>query len=148
MSTKEILFLETSYSCAYCGIRQIENLTIHHIDGNPQNNKYDNQIVLCHNCHHRCENKKGISLKNIKEKKKILIYKTLTQYGVNALKMAYRNDFGIIALPFLLYHLVDMGYMTKQEEQMGYGDGNKYTEVTVRFEITSEGKALYEKWFK
>ena len=60
--------------------------------------------------------------------------------------MAYRNNFGIIALPFLLYHLVDMGYMTKQEEQMKYSDGNKYTEATARFEITLEGKALYEKW--
>ena len=85
MRTNEILFLETDYSCALCGERQKENLTKHHIDGDKANNSYDNQIVICWNCHQRHNQKKGISINDIKERKKILIQKTLTQYGVNVL---------------------------------------------------------------
>ena len=47
-------------------------------------------------------------------------------------------------MPFLLYHLVDLGYMSKEEEQMGYRDQN---DATVRFAITEKGKAIIDKWF-
>jgi len=68
----------------------------------------------------------------------------MTTYGLNALKIARRNGFGVIAMPFLLYHLVDLGYMTKEENQMGYGDQK---DATARFAITEKGKAVLDKWF-
>ena len=58
------------------------------------------------------------------------------------MKIAARNNFGVIAMPFLLYHLVDMGYMTKEEDQMGYGDQN---DATARFAITETGRVLLSK---
>ena len=145
MRIKNYLFLETDDACGLCGERGIENLTIHHIDGNEQNNEYDNQIILCHNCHHRFHQKKGVTKIQIENRKRNLIQKTLTQYGVNALKIADRNNFGVIAMPFLLYHLVDMGFMSKEEDQMGYG---AQKDATSRFAITDKGKSLYRKWLK
>ena len=47
-------------------------------------------------------------------------------------------------MPFLLYHVVDLGYMTKEEEQMGYGEQD---DATARFAITDSGRALVRKWF-
>ncbi len=68
----------------------------------------------------------------------------MTTYGLNALKIAKRNNFGVIAMPFLLYHLVDMGYMTKEETQMEYG---QQQDATARFAITEKGRAVLDKWF-
>jgi 5-methylcytosine-specific restriction endonuclease McrA len=70
MTIEEILFLETDDSCAYCGLHQKENLSIHHVDGDKTNNEYENLIVLCHCCHHRVTNNKGISKEDIKKRKK------------------------------------------------------------------------------
>ncbi len=143
MTTEERLFLETDDSCAFCREPEKENLTIHHIDGNKDNSAYDNQIVLCHNCHQRYHQKKTITLEDIKEKKKLLIIRTLTQYGVNALKIAYRKKGRIVAAPFLLYHLVDMGFFKEKEYQMSDDD----IDILVNFEMTEEGRKLYKRWF-
>ena len=56
-----------------------------------------------------------INVTQVTERKRHLIMKTLTQYGVNALKMASRNEFGMVGMAFLLYHLVDLGYMQQEE---------------------------------
>lgn len=119
-------------------------MTIHHIDGDDSNDLYDNLIVLCHNCHHQYHSKKGLTKQEIVDRKRRLIAKSLTAYGLNAMKIAERNQFGVVAMPFLLYHLLDLGYMIKEEAQMGYG---KQREATVRFAITKEGKALLRNWF-
>jgi 5-methylcytosine-specific restriction endonuclease McrA len=98
---KSFLYTETDDTCAICGTRGDEILSIHHIDGNRKNDCYENTIVLCHNCHHKHHQGKGLTRDQIEERKKHLIQKTLTQYGVNALKIAKRNGFGVIAMPFL-----------------------------------------------
>ena len=145
MNLKDRLLGETDDTCAICGIRGNEILTIHHIDGNSTNDVYENAIILCHNCHHKFHTNKGLSLDQIEDRKRHLIQKTLTQYGLNALKIADRNNFGVIAMPFLLYHLVDLGYMTKEETQTSYGNQQ---DATARFAITEQGKALLKKYFK
>ncbi|OHD10703.1 MAG: hypothetical protein A2Z96_05865 [Spirochaetes bacterium GWB1_48_6] len=144
MKLEDLLHFETDDSCAICGNRGINILTIHHIDGDHNNNVYDNTILLCHNCHHKYHQNRGLSLDDIKKRKENLIRKTLTQYGINAMKIACRNDFGVVAMPFLLFHLLDYGYMSKEENQMGYGEQN---DATARFAITCSGKELIEKWF-
>lgn len=143
MTIEERLFLETDDSCAFCREPEKENLTIHHIDGNKDNSTYDNQIVLCHNCHQRHHQKDTITLEDINEKKKLLIIKTLTQYGVNALKIACRKEGRIVAAPFLLYHLVDMGFFKEKEDLMSYDD----IDFLVNFEMTEQGRKLYQRWF-
>lgn len=145
---EEVLFREVESACARCGQRERENLTIHHIDHDSSNNEYNNQIILCHNCHHRYHQGKAVSKDDILKLKRDLIIKTLTQYGVNALKISYRNEFGVIAMPFLLYHLVDLGYMSKEEIESDYTDGDKSVERTARFSLTEKGKQLYEKWLR
>jgi hypothetical protein len=141
---KDRLYSETDDACAFCGLRGLNILTVHHIDGNSSNNTYDNLIVLCHNCHQMHHQEKGLTEDTIRQRKFHLIVKTLTQYGVSAMKIASRNNFGVIAMPFLLYHLVDLGYLTKEENQMGYGD---QVDATARFAITATGQALLERWF-
>jgi hypothetical protein len=144
MKTSDLIYLETDDSCAICGIKGIDVLSEHHIDSDRSNNEYDNLIVICHNCHHKITNGKGLSKTKIEERKRHLIHKTMTTHGLNALKIAHRNKFGVIAMPFLLYHLVDLGYMTKEENQMGYGEQK---DATARFSITEKGEKILEKWF-
>jgi hypothetical protein len=144
MTTSDLIYFETDDSCAICGAKGIDILSEHHIDSDRSNNDYDNLIVLCHSCHHKVTNDKGLSKLKIEDRKRHLIHKTMTPYGLNALKIAKRNNFGIIAMPFLLYHLVDMGYMTKEETQMGYG---QQQDATARFAITDKGRAVLDKWF-
>jgi 5-methylcytosine-specific restriction endonuclease McrA len=112
MNTSDLIYAETDDSCAICGAKGIDILSEHHIRSDRSNNEYDNLIVLCHNCHHKITSK-GLSRQQIEDRKRHLIQKTITTYGLNAMKTAKRNDFGVIAMPFLLYHLVDIGYMTK-----------------------------------
>ena len=137
------MYTETDDACALCGVRGGDNLTIHHVDHTPANDVYDNTIVLCHNCHSRYHNQKGITREQIESRKRHLIAQTLTDYGLNALKIAARNNFGVVAMPFLLYHLVDLGYMTKEENQMGYGP---QADATARFAVTESGRNLLAKW--
>jgi HNH endonuclease len=142
MNLAERLYLETDDSCALCGLRTPGALTIHHIDGDSQHDVYENTILLCHNCHKRYHDGKGISDEHVIDRKRHLIHKTVTTFGVNAMKIAARNNFGVVAMPFLLYHLVDLGYMTKEEDQMGYGAQN---DATSRFAITALGRNVLVK---
>jgi hypothetical protein len=132
------------FSCALCTVQDPQALTIHHIDHNNSNNTYENTIVLCHNCHQRHHQNKGIAREQIAQRKKHLIHKTVTVYGVNAMKIAARNGFRV-ALPFFLYHLVTLGYMTKEESQMGYGDQE---DATARFAITDKGREVLSRWLE
>ncbi len=56
-SFRNWMLAQADYKCTLCGWNQknpfIDKviLTIDHIDGNWQNNKRDNLIVLCYNCH-------------------------------------------------------------------------------------------------
>lgn len=144
MKLEDWLFGETDDTCAICGIRGTQILTVHHIDEIHSNNVYDNTIILCHNCHHQYNHNKGLTRDQIEKRKRHLIQKTLTQYGINAMKIAERNNFGVVGMPFLLYHLVQLGYMTKEENQMGYGSQE---DATARFAITDSGRELLQKWF-
>jgi hypothetical protein len=143
MRIEDRLFGEVDDSCANCGARDRQILTVHHLDRDPSNNTYDNQIVLCHNCHTRHHQEKGLSADQIRDRKRHLIAKTVTTFGINAMKVAERNGGGVIAMPFLLLHLVDLNYMRQEEIQMTYGD----IEATARFPITEEGRRILRKWF-
>jgi predicted transcriptional regulator len=145
MKVEDYIFAEADNACALCGHKELQSLTKHHIDENDRNNEYDNLIILCRNCHCRFHEKKGVSKNTIKTTKRRLIIKTLTHSGINALKISKRNNVGVIAMPFLLYHLVDLGLMTKEENQMGYGVQD---DATARFAITIKGKKFYKKWLK
>jgi hypothetical protein len=118
---------------------------VHHIDGNDSRNEYENMIVLCHNCHQQFHQDKGLTRAEIEDRKRRLMEKTLTQYGLNALKIAARNSDGaVVGLPFLLYHLVELGYMATGETVMDYG-GQKNAIGT--FTITRAGRKLLETLF-
>ena len=144
VKVKEYLLIETDDACAMCGVRGKDNLTEHHIDGNRKNNSYENRIILCHNCQHRYHQDKGISREDIEGRKRRLIAKTLTQYGVNALRVACRGDGRIYGMTILLQHLVDLGFLKKKEIDRTYDD----IEVDACFAITKKGRRLYEKWLK
>jgi hypothetical protein len=75
----------------------------------------------------------------VKDRKRRLIVRTLTPYGLNALKIAARNQSGMVGMPFMINHLVDLGYMEKHETQMTYGN---IPDVTARFSITDKGECV------
>jgi len=134
-------YVETDDSCAICGIRGLNILSEHHIDSDRTNNEYDNLIVLCHNCHHAYTNGKGLSREDIERRKRNLIKKTITTYGLNTLRIANRQERGTLSLPSLVYHLIEFGYLEDDPHpcQM-FGDLKPYI-------ITEKGKKLLKKWF-
>lgn len=133
---------ETEGNCAICGWHRPEDITVHHIDGNSTNSVYENEILLCHNCHKRHHDRKGLSDAEIRRKKGVLMLKTLTPYGVSALKIARRNPEGVVGTPFLLHHLIDLGLLTEEDTLMGY-EGLSVQSV---FAVTDRGKALVDEW--
>lgn len=148
MKIDDRVYREVDDSCGLCGHRGIEALTIHHIDGDRSNNSYENQIVLCHNCHQRHHNGKGITDAHIRRRKSHLIAKSLTPYGLNALKIAARTPVGVTGSPYLLMHLVDLGYLTKQETLSTYGNDKSEVEVDAVFAITERGRMVLDTWLK
>jgi len=51
---KEQIRFRDNYKCKICGCSQLENgrqLDVHHIDYNKKNNKLNNLVSLCNNCH-------------------------------------------------------------------------------------------------
>lgn len=71
----------------------------------------------------------------------------LMLWGVNALKKAYRSKGEVIGMEFLLEHLVDMGYLKKIGWALKGGTRDE-VEILSVFEITAEGRLLYENWLK
>lgn len=58
-ATKEQIRFRDKYTCQMCGCSQLENgreLSCHHIDYNKKNNKLNNLISLCVNCHSKTNN--------------------------------------------------------------------------------------------
>ena len=139
---------ESAYQCAFCGHRDGLNLTAHHIVPEKEGGKtnFYNLIALCYNCHHRVDETKSISRKDIKRLKRHLVHSRLTQAGVNALKISYRNSFGVIATPFSVEHLVEEKLLRYIETQMTYMNGKGETEATALYRITKKGKDLVELW--
>jgi hypothetical protein len=70
----------------------------------------------------------------------------LTQPGVNALKISYKNPFGVIATLFSVQHLLDEKLLIHIETQMTYVSSDGETEATALYQITNKGRELTEKW--
>ena len=119
-------------SAASGGSTSLLNITSMKTDSN---NRYDNLMFCAITVTMVITQGRGVTEAQILDRKRHLIQKALTTYGLNALKISARNNFGVLAMPFLLYHLVDMGYMTKEEDQMGYGEQD---DADLRFAITEE----------
>jgi hypothetical protein len=142
-NTEEMLFSETDSSCAYCGIKDYRVLTIHHIiQQEPKDESYDNEIVLCHNCHHLYHQAKGPTLDDLKIIKKRLILKTLTQQGINALKEAYRKG-SVVASPYLINHLIELQFLEFSDFISTYGPDQI---IDAEYRLTEKGKLFTEKW--
>jgi 5-methylcytosine-specific restriction endonuclease McrA len=68
--TADKILVRCRHQCCIC---QAPVVAIHHADENPSNNKEDNLIPLCGNCHDRASKKGGLS-RNITPAQ-LLIYK-------------------------------------------------------------------------
>tara|TARA_R110002050_G_C8743373_1_gene498303 strand:+ start:63 stop:758 length:696 start_codon:yes stop_codon:yes gene_type:complete len=49
--TKALLQKEINSECPFCENKDVDHFQVHHIDENPENNKKENLIMLCPNCH-------------------------------------------------------------------------------------------------
>ena len=146
MRIRDRLFLESDNECALCGIRGSHVLTIHHIDGNHENNAYENQVVVCNNCHIAHNQGNGFSTEDIRATKRILIMKTMTQVGINALKEAARREI-VYGAPYLLNHLVDLGYLQlKQPGDLRSPEGGPIIYEGAYYEATEKGRTVLEEW--
>ena len=76
MHIKTYLFKKYNYKCARCGwgekniYTNTMPLEIEHIDGNYRNNKEDNLILLCPNCHSLTPTYKGANLNHDRKSRK------------------------------------------------------------------------------
>jgi len=151
---KQLVYEEADFQCSYCGHRQGLNLTIHHISPGQKGRKddsYENLIVLCHNCQQNLHNKKGITDKEIRRLKRHLVARYLTQAGINTLRLAYKDEAGVIAFPFLVQHLIDMKLLKLiqpvQLLKVGSVGPRALPESTASlYKITEEGNKLTERW--
>jgi len=148
--TDELLYQETDGACAYCGFKDSRVLTIHHlVQLTPKNEDYDNKLVLCHNCHQAYHENKGATAEELKAIKKRLIIKTLTRPGLNAMKEAYRRPV-VVAMPFLVNHLIEFGYLTQGEMIRGEWQPDDPTKprfvIDAEYKITPDGEELLRKW--
>ena len=148
--TDDLLFIETDGACACCGTHDTRALTIHHIDqASPKDESYDNKIVLCHNCHQCHHDGKGPTEEELKEIKRRLIVKSLTQLGLNAMKQAYRKPY-VVAMPFLVIHLLERQYLEFKEMLSGMREDesneDNWLVETAAYTLTSTGRALLKKW--
>jgi len=104
---------------------------VHHlVQTEPKDESYDNKILLCHNCHHAYHQKKGATAEELQEIKCRLIIKTLTRPGLNALKEAYRRG-RVVAMPFLVNHLVEFDYLKFREELSSLVDEPDHRDVVI-----------------
>ena len=73
---KAYLFKKYNNKCARCGWGEVNKYTnnipleVEHIDGNYQNNKEENLILLCPNCHSLTETYKGANLNHGRKQRK------------------------------------------------------------------------------
>jgi len=142
------LYLEAENGCAICGSKDSRSLTIHHIghDLEEPDDSYDNLIVMCYNCHTPYHEGKGVSKDHILEIKRRLIIKTLTPFGLNALKVAYRHGF-VVGTPFTVLHLVELGLLEKVGVITSYSnDDGSEVDIEAEYQITEKGRTLFEKW--
>lgn len=85
-SLKKILLRNNmiEYKCASCGLTEWNGkpieLQLHHIDGNPMNNNFENLQLLCPNCHSQTENFSS------KKERKVEKYKSCPNCGAKILK--------------------------------------------------------------
>lgn len=49
--TKALLQKEINSKCPFCDNKDVDHFQVHHIDENSENNKFENLIMLCPNCH-------------------------------------------------------------------------------------------------
>jgi len=66
--TQILLQKEIGSICPFCPNEEVEHFQIHHIDGNPANNKPDNLLMVCPTCHSKIT-KGDIMLNDVKDKK-------------------------------------------------------------------------------
>jgi len=89
---KEILWKEQGCKCKNCGYNLYDYINgpyqIHHIDGNMNNHKRENEILLCCNCHYMTDNY-GFRGRNHTRKTKDIIAKK--RNGVECLNI-YQKD--------------------------------------------------------
>src|SRR5882672_3534400 len=145
---EELLFIETDDGCANCGFRDTRALTIHHLEQViPSNESYDNKRVLCHNCHQCHHQGKGPSAGDLRQIKRRLIIKTMTRQGLNALTEARRRG-AVAAAPYLVSHLIEMGYLVCKEEISSWAsdDESEKGVIEALYTITRQGTALLGKW--
>lgn len=139
MKKEDRLRQEASNACALCGYKEYKSLTTHHIDGDNTHTDYENEIILCYNCHSKHhQHPEYLTTEEIRDCKRQLILKTVTQYGLNALKLAKRQAEGFIAMPFLVWHLVDLGYIEPKEPHSSYGK----VDISQRFILTAKGQNI------
>ena len=146
----DLLFAETDGGCANCGLKDNRVLAVHHLEqSKPKNEDYDNKLILCHNCHQCHHQGKEPTAAQLNDIKRRLLIKTLTRPGLNALKQAYRRK-NVIAMPFLVNHLVEMTYLEYKDYHSTWSDDGgspqDVIDITAVYTITPAGQTLLEKW--
>ncbi len=97
--------VEANHSCIVC--KERVSLTLHHIDGNRENNVSDNIVCICSNCHGMAHDGK-ISPNDFREYKKrakqaseeLLKLQKVVFYLTNSAKITVSSDFATLQLKY------------------------------------------------
>ena len=98
------LLLWCERNCCFCGKECTTNIVIHHIDGNPRNNKPDNLVPLCGTCHNKATHgeitkeqllrRLGIKKKTKKKAKRKSTRQRRPQTPLERLSKQIKKEFG------------------------------------------------------
>lgn len=66
---------EIHSECPFCTEKQVETFELHHMNGNPSDNVFENLIMLCPTCHTKID-KSILTAQQVKDKKNQLVLKS------------------------------------------------------------------------
>ena len=72
---KALLQKEAKSKCPFCVSEDVDHFQFHHIDENPENNNFENLLMICPTCHSK------ITKGDIQEEEEVLIKKRKLMYN-------------------------------------------------------------------
>jgi len=101
---EEVILYRSDHTCCICRDKA-NDVHIHHIDGDPRNNTFDNLAVVCLNCHSKITGKRGLGraykpgeIKKYKQAWEDHVQKIRNSFAQNGTK----SDIGLRTYEFVL----------------------------------------------
>lgn len=74
--TKTLLQKEVKSKCPFCPNEDVDHFQFHHIDENPENNNFENLLMVCANCHSKITKDDITQTEVLKRKQDLMSFKS------------------------------------------------------------------------